>query len=210
MTQVSMAAIVGGHGEVAAVPILIQRIAGEFDPAIVVNVRPVLRVAESRLFKHNELERQVELAARKIHGKGGIFILMDCDWDGGCPAQEGPALLHRAREARSDLPLSVVLAKKEYEAWFIAAAESLRGKRGLPQDLSCDRTPEDIRGAKEWLSDHMPPGRPYSETTDQPALTAVFDLDKARCADSFDKCYREVTTLLRQVQELQTRGDFTR
>ena len=26
--------------------------------------------------------------------------------------------------------ISVVMAKKEYEAWFIAAGESLRGKRG--------------------------------------------------------------------------------
>ncbi len=202
MTQVSMAAIVGGHGEVEAVPILIRRIAREFDPAIVVNVRPVLRVSESRLFKQDELERQVELAARKMHGKGGIFILIDCDWDGGCPAQEGPALVSRARNARSDIPISVVLAKKEYEAWFIAAADSLRGRRGLSPDLSCDRPPEDIRGAKEWLSDHMPAGRPYSETTDQPALTAVFDLDLARRADSFDKCYREVTALFSRIQKL--------
>lgn len=203
MTQVNMAAIVAGYGEVAAVPILIRRIAGEFEPAIFVNVQPVLRVSESRLFKQGELERQVELAARKIHEKGGIFILMDCDWDGGCPAEEGPALSRRARSVRSDIPISVVLAKKEYEAWFIAAAESLRGKRGLPQDLSCDRAPEDIRGAKEWLSKHMPPGRPYSATTDQPALTELFDLDLAkRRANSFDKCYREVTALLRHIQEL--------
>lgn len=197
-----MAAIVGGHGEVSAVPILIRRIASEFDPAIVVNVKPVLRVSESRLLKQDELERQVELAARKMRGRGGIFILIDCDWDGGCPAQEGPVLVKRAREARPDIPISVVLAKKEYEAWFIAAAESLRGERGLAHDLSCDRAPEDIRGAKEWLSDHMPSGRPYTATIDQPALTAEFDLDLARRADSFDKCYREITELLRRIQEL--------
>lgn len=201
MTQVKLAAIVEGHGEADAVPRLIRRIAGELDPAIVVNVDPVLRVPASSLRKQGELERQVERAARKMQSRGGIFILIDCDWDGGCPATEGPALIQRARNARSDMPISVVLAKKEYEAWFIAAAESLRGKRGLPQDLTSDPLPEDIRGAKEWLSDKMPRGLRYSETTDQPALTEVFDMNMAKRADSFDKCYREIIRLLQLLKE---------
>jgi hypothetical protein len=200
VTQVNLAAIVEGHGEVEAVPILIRRIANELDPAIVVSIDPVLRVPASSLRKNDELERHVERAARKIHAKGGIIIIIDCDWDGGCPAEDGPVLLERARKARSDLPISVVLAKKEYEAWFIAAAESLRGRRGLLQYLSSDPSPEDIRGAKEWLSQRMPRGLRYSEATDQPALTAVFDMDLAKRADSFDKCYREITRLLKQLQ----------
>ena len=202
MTQVRLAAIVEGHGEVEAVPILVRRIAEGLDPVALVNVDPVLRVPAARLLKEGELERQVERAARKIQGRGGILILVDCDWDGGCPAIDGPDLLKRARNARADLPISVVLAKKEYEAWFIAAAESLRGKRGLPQDILSDPSPEDIRGAKEWLSHRMPEGLRYSETTDQPALTAVFDMDMARRADSFDKCHREIVGLLRQLQGL--------
>src|SRR5438094_886194 len=56
--------------------------------------------------------------------------------------------------------------------------------------------PEAVRGAKEWLSRHMPPGQPYRPTVDQPALAARFDLQAARRADSFDKCYREVVRLL--------------
>ncbi len=52
-----------------------------------------------------------------------------------CPAREAPALLNRARTVRSDMLISVIMAKLEYEAWFLAAAESLRGKRGLPSDL---------------------------------------------------------------------------
>jgi hypothetical protein len=94
------------------------------------------------------------------------------------------------------MEISVVLAKKEYEAWFIAAAESLCGECGLPQDLVGDPNPESIRGAKEWLSKHMPQNRRYAETTDQAALTNVFDMHAARRADSFDKCYREIIRLL--------------
>jgi hypothetical protein len=48
--------------------------------------------------------------------------------------------------------ISVIMAKLEYEAWFLAAAESLRGKRGLPSDLKITADPEYICDAKGWLS----------------------------------------------------------
>jgi hypothetical protein len=196
MTTVRLSVIVEGHGEANAVPRLIGRIAEEVAPGVTVIPHPVLRVPASRLLMEGELERQVERAARKMNGRGGVLILIDCDWEGGCPAREGPILTHRARCARADMEVSVVLAKKEYEAWFIAAAESLRGQCGLPHDLVGDPNPESIRGAKEWLSKHLPRNRRYSETTDQAALTSVFDMEAARRADSFDKCYREIVRLL--------------
>jgi hypothetical protein len=44
----------------------------------------------------------------------------------------------------------------------------------------------------------MPKHRKYTETTDQPALTELFDLDKAQLrSPSFATCYREVERLLR-------------
>jgi hypothetical protein len=196
MTPVRLAAIVEGHGEVKAVPRLIGRIAQEVAPGVTVIPYPVLRVPASTLLLEGELERQVERAARAMGGRGGILILIDCDHDGGCPAREGPALSRRVRTVRPDMEISVVLAMREYEAWFIAAGESLRGRCGLPAELVSIPNPEDIRGAKEWLSRHMPRNRPYAETDDQAALTSVFDMQAARRADSFDKCYREIVRLL--------------
>jgi hypothetical protein len=193
-----LASIVEGDGECEAIPELIRRIARGLDPGLVPVVHPVLRVPGARLVKQGELERTVELAARKLGGQGGILIVLDCD--DGCPAEDAPALLKRAIAARPDFALSVVLAKREYEAWFLAAAESLRGQRGLPSDLAAPPDPEAIRGAKEWLTERMPPGRGYSETSDQPALTAIFDLTAARRADSFDKCYREIIRLLNLIR----------
>ena len=192
--MIRLASIVEGDGECEAIPVLVRRIALALDPGLVPLVQPVLRVPSSRLIKQGELERTVELAARKLGDQGGILIVLDCD--DGCPAEDAPALLKRAIAARRNLAISVVLAKREYEAWFLAAAESLRGQRGLPTDLAAPPDPEAIRGAKEWLAERMPPGRGYSETSDQPALTAIFDLIAARRADSFDKCYREITRLL--------------
>jgi len=192
--MVRLASIVEGDGECEAIPVLVRRIALALDPGLIPLVQPVLRVPGSRLIKQGELERTVELAARKLGGQGGILIVLDCD--DGCPAEDAPAFLNRAIAARRDLAISVVLAKREYEAWFLAAAESLRGQRGLPADLTAPADPEAIRGAKEWLAERMPPSRGYSETSDQPALTAIFDMAAARRADSFDKCYREITRLL--------------
>lgn len=189
-----IASIVEGHGECEAVPILVRRIAQALDPSLVPVVHPVIRVPASRLVKQGEIERAIELAARKNAGQGGIFVLLDCD--DGCPAQDGPALLQRALKARSGIPVSVVFAKREFEAWFLAAAESLRGQRGLPADLIGPPDPEAIRGAKEWLQDRMPRGQGYAESSDQPALTAVFDMNAARRAGSFDKCHREISRLL--------------
>lgn len=198
---VRLAAIVEGHGEVEAVPVLVRRIAAEIDPGLLIEVRPVLRVPASRLVRVGELERQVELAGRAVAPGGAILILLDCDSDDGCPARDGPVLLARARAARADLRIGVVLAKKEFEAWFLASAASLRGQRRLSTDLAPPAAPEEVRGAKEWLSRHMPAHRPYAETTDQVALTRMFDLELARAAGSFDKCYREIGSLVRQAED---------
>jgi hypothetical protein len=201
MNGVRIAAIVEGDGECEAVPVLVRRIAQDLDPGLVPKVMP-FRIPASRLLKQGEVERAVGLAARKLQGKGGILIVLDCDWPDGCPAREGPALLRRAVAARTDLPVSVVLAKMEYEAWFLAAAESLRGKHNLSTTLDPPPSPETIRGAKEWLSDRMEQGQSYAATADQAALTKSFDMAVARQrADSFDKCYREVSRLLRLLRD---------
>ena len=176
--------IVEGQGDVAAVPVLIRRIAAEYYPEMVIDIPRPIRVNRNQVVLPDQLEQEVELAAQKISGQGAIFIILDCDDD--CPAQLGPALLYRASQVRDNLPIAVVLAKCEFETWFLAAAESLRGKRGLKSDIDPPNNPEKIRGAKEWLYQRMQTGSKYSETRDQPALAAIFDIEQARQADSFD------------------------
>jgi hypothetical protein len=174
-----------------------RRIAGIVDPGLGIKVTTVIRTPRSKLVKTGELERVVELAARKLARPAAILLLLDADTD--CPAELGPSLLHRARTQRADLPIAAVLAKHEFENWFIASAESLRGLRGLPQDLTAPQDPEGIEAAKAWLSTRMPRHSPYSETIDQPALTAQFNLEMARCSRSFDKVHREIERLLAAV-----------
>ena len=197
---VKIGCIVEGESEVKTVPLLIRRIAANLYPELPIVVPPPIRRPRNKVVKENELERAVEFVAQQIGGQGAIFIIFDGDDD--CPAELGPALLRRASQARSDLPIAVVLAKHEFEAWFLAAAESLRGQRGLKNDLHSPDNPEAIRGAKEWLSQRMEDSRTYRETQDQPALAALFDIEQARNADSFDKCYRDIVRLLSELRDI--------
>ena len=197
---VQIGCIVEGHGEVEAVPVLIRRVAANLYPELAVIVPRPIRIARNKLLQAGGLEQWVEIVSVRIGAQGAIFVILDSDDD--CPAELGPELLHRASGVQTGLPVAVVLAKCEFEAWFLAAAESIRGQRGLGDDIHPPNDPETIRNAKGWLSHQMESNRTYSETGDQPAFTACFNLQQALQTDSFDKCYREIVRLLDELQKL--------
>ena len=186
-----IASIVEGHGETEAVPGLLRRMVPVVAPGLPFEIRKPIRVRRNRLLKAGELENAVELAARQVSQSDWILILVDADED--CPAVLAPILLSRARAQRSNRRISVVVAKAEFEAWFLAAAESLSGQRRLAADIAAPPEPESIADPKRWLTHHGPAGWSYSETLDQPALASIVDLDMARRAPSFDKLWRELS-----------------
>ena len=188
-------AIVEGDGEVNAVPALIRRIHEKVSPGSPLDVDRPIRVRRNRILKAGELERYLGLAVNLAGTDGGILVLLDANGD--CPANLGPDILRRARTARPDRRIEVVLANCEYESWFIAAIDSLKGKRNISATATVPRDPESIRGAKEWLRDRM--GGTYSPTADQTALTVLFDMGLARRRSrSFAKMWRAVGALLRE------------
>ncbi|WP_326638994.1 DUF4276 family protein [Streptosporangium sp. NBC_01755] len=192
---ISIATVVEGEGEVAALPILLRRIAHDLS---VWNIRipAPLRVPRSKLVAPGGVEKAVLQASYRVDGLGGILLLIDADDD--CPATTGPALLERARQARGDREISMVLANREFEAWFLAAASSLAGHRGLADPLEAPTDPEGPRDAKGWLSTRKIDGTSYRPTVDQAALTTQFDMAQARKnAPSFDKFWRDVERLIR-------------
>ena len=188
-----IAPIVEGHGDSPAIRLLIDRVLAEFRPGVTASVTKPLRMQKGKLLKDGELERAVRLAAGRLSGGGGVLILIDSDDD--CPRERGPELLERARNAMPTHLVEVVLAEREFEAWGLAAARSLRGWRGLPNDLEPPPNPQGIRGAKEWLTSQMPGSAVYSPTADQPSLAARINLAEARSASSFDKFCRAVCAL---------------
>lgn len=158
------------------------------------DVQQPIRTKRNLLVKPGELEKRVQLAARKGGDDGRILVLLDADED--CPAELGPALLARAQQEHGDRKIAIVLAKAEYEAWFVAAAPSLVGSGGLMPNVTVPADVEALSDPKGWISERMQ-GRRYRETTHQPALTSRFDVAMARAAaPSFDKMCRSVAALL--------------
>lgn len=194
--MIQIIAIVEGHGDVEAAPILIRRIAEKLGKGNAVSIPRPIRCPKGKMMQEKELERILNLAAEKLTRPGGILILLDADSD--CPVELAQKLLTDARKLRKDKNIFVVLAKREYETWFLAALPSLAGKRGIKPNLGFIPNVEDVSGAKERLEKEMEIRQYYSETVDQAALSGLFDLDMAKKnSPSFDKFYRTVGDILK-------------
>ncbi len=171
--------IVEGHGEVFAAPELLRRLlyAAEIYH---VGVNKPIRTSKGRIMKEDTLRKYISLAKQQDDCRG-ILILLDADDD--CPKTVAPQILSWAKSEALDIPCSVVIANREYEAWFLAGLESLRGIGGIRPDAMANRDPELLRDAKGALEEKMIKGRTYIETMDQLTFTACFDLKAAftRC-----------------------------
>jgi hypothetical protein len=189
-----LASVVEGHGEVEALPALIRRIGDAVGFVGALHVNPPIRVKSGSFLNDQDyFHKYVALAAGKAAERNGsLLILLDCDDD--CPATVGPALLRRAQAARANVNIFVALAHREFETWFITAAPSLRGRRGLPQDLKAPHDAEKIRDAKGWLSDRM--STSYDPVIHQLEFTREFDLKLARTNRSFDRLYHQIQRFL--------------
>lgn len=193
--------VVEGHGEVMAVRILFDRLIATFDLGTQIETARPIRQPKGSLIKEGGLERAVQLAAIASGENGAIFVLIDSDGD--CPRSRAPELLKRAQSARADRKISLVLAHHEFEAWFLASASSLKGCCRLSDQIEDHPTPEEVRDCKGWLDASMPGTAKYSETADQPALAARFDLTLALKAPSFEKLYRDFRRMCLDAKAVQ-------
>lgn len=166
--------IVEGHGDVLAVPELLRRLvyeAGYPDMEVLKSIR----AKRSELVREETLERYISLARMKA--TDAILIVFDADDD--CPSELAANVLEMANRLAAPMPCQVVIPTREYEAWFLAAIESLKGTRGIAHDAVVEEEPEIHRDAKGLLEQKMNAGHFYVERTDQVALTAAFDMSSA-------------------------------
>ncbi|MFQ5794358.1 MAG: DUF4276 family protein [Candidatus Bipolaricaulia bacterium] len=197
--SVAIAPIVEGQAEVESVPILLRRIIHDQLEAFHVQVARPFRVKRNRIVREGELERAIKLTIKDRGNVGCILVLLDSDDD--CPAKLGPSLLERCRQA-THLPIAVILANREFEGWFLGAKESLRGFRGIREDVTAPLDPESIRGAKGQLAQNMRGGGRYLTVDDQPTFAARMDLELARRrCPSFDKLFRDVENLISEIPD---------
>ena len=175
--------IVEGHGEVEAFPVLLRRLRDEAQ-VWTVNIGRSIRRTRSQLMQKTGVEQAVRMALKE-KDCGAILFLFDGDDD--CPAELGPTVQAWAAVA-THIPCSVVIAHREYEAWFLAAIESLRGYRGVLDDAEPHLNPENPRDAKGQFEARMQANASYLERTDQPAFSERFSLSDAyRRSRSFQK-----------------------
>jgi hypothetical protein len=199
MNRLRILPIVEGHGEDAAIRILLRRIWTELLGGDYVEVLKPIRGKRFKLVQPKELGRMVDLAALKLRSAGAegpsmILILVDADEDAPCIL--GPHLLRLAREHRGDVDISCVLANVEYETWFAAAAPSLTDYLDLADEAAIPDQPEKARLGKAWIQRRFR-GPKYSETVDLPSMTNSMDLALCRSkSPSFDKLCRELEARL--------------
>ncbi len=179
--------IVEGHGEVDALPVLLRRLqvqCGSFELKI---GRPY-RANRSQLLQKGSLQSAIGVLSAQADECSGILILFDGDDD--CPRELGPRIQRWAQEQARGTPCEVVVAWREYEAWFLASVGSVLP--GAPEH----NDPEGPRDAKGALSARMPAGRSYQPRVDQPPFTARFDMAAAyrRCR-SFQRMVRAFGSL---------------
>jgi len=191
-------AIVEGHGEVEAAPVLLRRLLAEADCQNIGVGRPIRRT-QAQLRSKEGIQAGVRLAILQPEC-AAVVILFDGEDD--CPKELAAQVRAWARAAAVGTPCDVVVAYREYETWFLAALESLRGHYGIAKDATAPANPESRRDAKGALEECMPPERAYSETGDQPAMSAVFDMGLAhRRNRSFRKLVKAIGNLLMELQQ---------
>ena len=171
--------IVEGQGDVAAVPLLLRRLRDEAQAWGLEVGRPH-RKRRTQLVNKDSLQSAVQVAGLR-DDCAGILVVFDADDD--CPKELAPTLQQWAQEAARGKFCAVVMANREYEAWFLASIETLRGKGGILAEAVSHSDPEEPRDAKGELEQRMPLGASYSAPVDQPTLTASLDLETAyrRC-----------------------------
>ena len=188
--------IVEGQGEAQAFPVLLRRLILELGCYMDVGGSPY-RSKRTLMVRESDFKKAVQTAALKPN-TCALLVLFDADND--CAVTHVPDMLAWAREVVPAMPCGVVMARREYEAWFLAAIESLRGQRGIHPEAAYPQDPEQDGGAKRAVSLFMPPNARYSETADQPAFLARLDLGTAyRRASSFRKLVKELCRLLTEL-----------
>lgn len=210
MSSLSVAPIVEGYGEVVAVRRLLERVWTELLKNDYIEIIKPIRQPRHKLLRRvhglltpdsENLEKAVRFARHKLNqstqATARTLILMLLDSDEDCPAEASAKIKKTIAESTGVETTTVILAKIEYESWFVATCHS------LSQYLDCSDVrgaddPEGNRMGKAWIQDRFKGGK-YSETVDQVRLTAAMDLAacRARCP-SFDKLCRELESAVRR------------
>jgi hypothetical protein len=227
MAKYVIVPIVEGDGEVEAVPVLLRnwlRFRRYHRNVDVQTDGPVRAHGKGNLIAADDgtLGRGVEHFVRMamLRQPQPDIILVLLDGDGDLPETLEAVLLARARtQVPHDFPIGVVVANRNYEAWFLTAFASQSFRRSLEQQgyrlnqrslplgmdveavSSCKRQLESLIDFSGGESTGVRVAR-YRETIDQKQLTQFlpFRPFMARRSPSFGRLLEQLEELLRQAR----------
>lgn len=214
MSRIRVAVVVEGDGDVVAVPVLLRRLWSELGGEFIEILSPPIRRKRDQFERQIELNKAVGLAAVKLkHSPPSedpslVLLLFDRDPSPQPPCHLAPQASRWAVQAYGHLDIDCVVANIEYETWFVAAAESLAKFIELDENEPIPDAPEAQRCGKKWIESRFR-GAKYSETQDQPRMSAAMDFAMARRrSPSFDKLCRELERrILPRPRVLPTGGE---
>lgn len=163
--------VVEGHGEVAAVPVLLRRIAGclgIFD----CDIRTPHRIGRDHM-TGPKVANAVRMQQSVVGSAGLVIVLYDSDDD----VPDAVVAATRQQLGEGLVQALVFVAVREFESWFLAGIESLRDAGSVTDDASFGGDPEAPRDAAGRLESLMTES--YKKTLHQARFTARFDIQKA-------------------------------
>lgn len=193
--------IVEGDGEIEAVPLLLRRLLWEKLGRYDWRVKPPKNAHGCGSLTSSEgIERFVRYAlSEQCHG---ILILIDRDAIRSLSDSERPPedcvadfaryIGKRVSAINPSVPVAIVVACHEYEAWIVASIESM----GIPGADAYQGDVEGLRSPKGWINARLPQGKQYKETIDQVKMTAKMDL---ALVETQSRSFRRLQNALEQI-----------
>ena len=188
--------IVEGDGETTAVPLLLRRILNLLERYDIQVSQTKNANGRGNLTKPGGLEKFIRYAWKE-RDCGAIFVLLDAEGD--CPETLAKDFSKRVEALGIVFPVVIVVAKRMYEAWFVASIASIAGHLDLPKNLAPPIDAEAVPNPKKWIEAHFPAGRAYKETQDQEDMTNLMDLDLASSTRSFRRLLKAVSEALKAI-----------
>ncbi len=178
MSGAHLGIVVEGHGDAAALPVLARRIAAERFQNYTLTTS-TWRLPRSQATS-SALARAVRLVAYDVASSGassgGVLVVFDADRE--CPVELADSI--RGVQVGPGA-VGIAIANREYEAWILAAIESLAQNRLVRDATPVVGDPDALRNPKATLDERL--HSRYKVTSDQEALSGSVDLELA-CGNS--------------------------
>lgn len=187
-----LALIVEGDGDEKALPIIVRSHLQQQGVYSLGVARPINAKGRGNIERVGQLERWLQLAARRSNTTG-ILVVCDADDDPAC--EFGPSLTERSRREVPHVPVRCCLAVREFENWIAASAETLAPDSGQARQDDFEHYSA-LRVIRQWKAP-----RSYVKTLHQPSFAAGMDhsVVAERCP-SFARLLRCIDELVAEAE----------